>query len=76
MVKFIGYYMFATHVWKNSSSSPTVINLREMSHIDEMYDDDLGTHVVIFLKNGNAVPIEGNIIDILAEFQKHLSTMY
>ena len=76
MVKFIGYYMFATHVWKDSSSSPTVINLREMSHIDEMCDDDLGTHVVIFLKDGNAVPIEGNIIDVLAEFQKHLSTMY
>lgn len=76
MVKFIDYYMFATHVWKDSTSSPTVINLRELSHIDEMHDSDIGTHVVVFLKNGNAIPIEGDIIEVLAEFQKHLQKIY
>ena len=76
MVKFIDHYMFATHVWKDSTSSPTVISLRELSHIDEMHDSDIGVHVVVFLKDGNAIPIEGDIIEILAEFQKHLQTMY
>ena len=50
MVKFIDFWMFATHIWRDSSSSPTVINLRDITHIDERYDDHLGTHVVVYLK--------------------------
>ena len=76
MVKFIDYWMFANHLWKDSSPTPTVINMREISHIDEMYDSDLGTYVGIVLKDRSDIPIEGDIIDVLAAFQKHLSTMY
>lgn len=76
MVKFIDYWMFANHLWKDSPSTPTVINMREIAHIDEMYDPDLGTYVGIVLKDRSDIPIEGDIIDVLATFQKHLSTMY
>ena len=67
--------MFATRIWKDSTPSPTVINLRELSHIDEMHDPNIGSHVAIFLNNGNAIPIEGDIIEVLAEFQRHLQTI-
>lgn len=77
MVKFIGNWIFASHLWSDAASStPTVINMREIAHIEQMQHPDLGVHTVIFLKNGDGIPIEGDTIEILAEFQKHLQTMY
>ena len=76
MVKFIEYWMFANHLWTDAPSTPIVINLREISHIDEVCNPDIGDHIVVFLKNETKLPIEGNIIDVLASFQKHLTTMY
>ena len=46
------------------------------THIEEMEDINLGIHTVIFLKDKSVIPIEGDTIEILAEFQKHLQTMY
>lgn len=76
MVKFIGHWMFASHVWNDAPSTPTVINMREITHIEEMEDLNLGIHTIVFLKNSTPIPIEGDTIEILAEFQKHLQTMY
>ena len=76
MVKFIDYWMFAMHLWRDSTPTPTVINMREISHIEEMNDHHLGSHVIIFLKNNDTIPIEGEIIEVLAAFQKHLQTIY
>ena len=76
MVKFIDYWMFATHLWIDAPATPTVISLREIMHIDELCDKELGTHVAVYLKDKSTIPIEGNIIDVLAAFQKHLQTMY
>ena len=76
MVKFIGYWMFASHIWKDAQSTPTVINMREITHIEEMEDINFGTHAIVFLKDGSTIPIEGDTIEVLAEFQKHLQTMY
>lgn len=76
MVKFIGHWMFASRIWNDAPSTPTVINMREITHIEEMEDVNLGIHTIVFLKDGDVIPIDGNTIEILAEFQKHLQTMY
>lgn len=76
MVKFIGYWMFASHLWQDAEPSPITINLREINCITECYNELFKNHVVIYMKNNTQIPIEGNIIEILAAFQKHLSTMY
>lgn len=50
--------------------------MHEIAHIEKMQHPNLGVHTVMFLKNGDGIPIEGDNIEILAEFQKHLQTMY
>ena len=75
MVKFIGNWMFVNNLWKDAQPSPMVINTLEILHIDECYDHVIGNCVIIHLKNKDYIPIEGNIIDVLAEFQKHLQTI-
>ena len=75
MVKFIGHWMFASRIWNDAPLTPTVINMREISHIEEMQDINLGVHTIVFLKNKDAIPIKGDTIEILAEFQKHLQTI-
>ena len=76
MVKFIGNWMFASRIWNDAQPTPTAINVREITHIEEMEDINLGIHTAVFLKDRSVVPIEGDAIEILAEFQKHLQTMY
>lgn len=76
MVKFIDYWMFATHLWQDAPPTPCVISLREITCITEMCSNAFGVHSVVVLNDDSKIPIEGNIIDILAEFQKHLSNMY
>ena len=58
MVKFIEYWMFATHIWHDAKPTPVAINLREILHIEEMQDEIFGKHVMVYLKNKNAIPIE------------------
>lgn len=76
MVKFIGHWMFALRVWNDAPLTPTAINMREISHIEEMEDVNVGVHTIVFLKDEGAIPIDGNTIEIFAEFQKHLQTIY
>lgn len=78
MVKFIGHQMFASHVWNDTGPTPIAINLREVESIDQINAPQLGGDcVIVHLKhNKNPIPIDGDIIEILAEFQKHLQTIY
>jgi hypothetical protein len=78
MVKFIGHWMFASHIWNDAGPTPIAINLREIQKIEQLNILPLGEDIVaIFLKdNKDPIPIEGNTIEILAEFQKHLQTIY
>ena len=77
MVKFIGYWMFASHIWNDAEPTPVTINLREVQKIEQINVPVLGEIVAIYLKNNiDPTPIEGDIVEILAEFQKHLQTMY
>lgn len=72
MVKFIEYWMFASHLWNDAAPTPVAINVREIDHIDEQQNEKFGVHVTIHMKNERCIPIEGNIIDVLAKFQDHL----
>lgn len=76
MVKFIGNWMFASRIWNDAPLTPTVINMREITHIEEVEDINHGIHTAVFLKDRSVIPIDGDTIEILAEFQKHLQTMY
>lgn len=76
MVKFIGNWMFASHMFHDAESSPVAINMCDISYIDEQIDDVHGERVIICLNNEVEIPIEGNIIEILAAFQKHLLETY
>lgn len=77
MVKFIGHWMFASELWHDADTTPITINLREVQKIEENAIPQFGRTVMVYLKdNPRPIPIEGNIIEILAEFQKHLQTMY
>lgn len=76
MIKFIEYWMFATHIWHDTEPTPVAINLHEILRIEEMFDKTLGKYVAIYLKDHSVIPIEGDIINVLAEFQKHLQTIY
>ena len=77
MVKFIGHWMFAPELWHDADATPVAINLREVQRIEENCIPQFGKVIVIYLKNNpKPIPIDGDIIEILAEFQKHLQTMY
>ena len=77
MVKFIGHWMFASHIWNDAEPTPVTINLREIQKIEQINVPVLGEIVAVYLKNDkDPVPIEGDIIEVLAEFQKHLQTIY
>ena len=76
MVKFIGHWMFASRIWNDAPLTPTAINMREILHIEEMEDINIGVHTIVFLEDGDRIPIDGNTIEIFEEFQKHLQTIY
>lgn len=78
MVKFIDHWMFASRLWNDAIPTAVVINLREVQQIGQISVESLGGDIVaIYLKdNREPIPIDGNVIDILAEFQKHLNTIY
>ena len=78
MVKFIGNWMFASHVWNDAEPTPVAINLREVQRIEQLDIPPLGGDIVAIFSKGNKdpIPIEGDAIEVLAEFQKHLQTIY
>ena len=78
MVKFIGNWIFASRVSDHTELTPVAINLREIESIGQTNVPELGGDcVVVQLKHSeDLIPIDGNIIEVLAEFQKHLQTIY
>ena len=77
MVKFIGNWMFASHIWNDAEPTPIAINLHEIEVIDQIHLPQLKDCVVIHLKHSeHPIPIEGDIIEVLAEFQKYLTENY
>ena len=78
MVKFIGNWMFASRVWNYAEPTPVAINLREIESIGQTDVPELNKDcVIVQLKHSeDLIQIEGNIIEVLAEFQKHLQTIY
>ena len=78
MVKFIDHWMFASRLWNDAEPTAVAINLREVQQIGQISVPSLGNDIVaIYLKdNKEPIPIDGDIIEILAEFQKHLNTIY
>lgn len=77
MIKFINHWMFASRLWNDTEPTSTAINLQEVESIDEVYLTSFDKrHVVIKLKNNNIpIPIEGDIVEVMAAFQKHLLTL-
>ena len=75
MVKFIANWMFVSRTWNDSIPSPAAINIQEITNIEEVIDTTRGPCVIIALKNGTVIPIEGDIIDVLAKFQEYLKTI-
>ena len=75
MVKFINNWMFASRIWNDAPLTPTAINMDEISHIEEMQNTNHSVYTIVFLKDGNGIPIDGNTIEIFAEFQKYLQTI-
>lgn len=76
MVKFIEYWMFASHLWDDADPTPVAINIREIIRIEQINVPIHGDVVAVYLKNDESTLIEGNIIEILAEFQKHLINQF
>lgn len=74
MVKFINNWMFASRLWNDAKPTPVAINLYNIAKIEQVQIPSLGENIVAaYLKNEDKlIPIEGDIIEILAEFQKHL----
>ena len=77
MVKFIDYWMFTSHLWHDADPTPVAINIREITRIEQIRVPKHGDVVAIYLKNDDSPTlIEGDIIEVLAEFQKHLINQY
>ena len=74
MVKFIDNWLFATHIWCDADPSPIAIQTQQIAYFDERDDNKLGKHTVIITINNDQIPIEGDIIELLADLQKHLQS--
>ena len=53
-------------------SCSTAINLNNVTQITEEVDSKFGTHVAIYTNDRIEIPIEGELIEILALLQNHL----
>lgn len=77
MVKFIEYWMFASHLWNDADPTPVAINIREITRIEQIHVPIHGDVVAVYLKNDDSpILIKGDIIEVLAEFQKHLINQF
>ena len=73
-MKIICNWLFINHLWIDAKPCPVALNLNNITQITEECDKELGgVHVVIHTNDGKSIPVEGNLIDILAELQNHLS---
>lgn len=72
-MKIIKNWLFINHIWQDAEPSPIAININNICQITEECNSALGTHVVIHTNDHNSNPVEGDIVDILALLQNHLS---
>ena len=72
-MKIIKNWLFINHLWHDAEPCPTVINLNNVTQITEECDGKLGIHVVIYTTDQKQIPVEGELIEVLALLQNHLS---
>ena len=72
-MKIICNWLFINHLWHDSEPCSVAINLNNVTQITEEYDDQFGMHVVLHTNDHKSIPVEGNLIDVLAELQSYLS---
>lgn len=72
-MKIIKNWLFINHLWHDAEPCPVAINLNNVTQITEEYDSNFGIHVVICTNDHKSIPVEGEIIEILALLQNHLS---
>ena len=72
-MKIIKNWLFINHLWHDAEPCPVVINLNNVTQITEECDSNLGIHVVIHTNDHKSTPVEGELIEILALLQNHLS---
>lgn len=72
-MKIIKNWLFINHLWYDAEPCPVVINLNNVTQITEEISGNLGVYVVIHTTNHESIPVEGELIEILALLQNHLS---
>ena len=72
-MKIIKNWLFVNHLWHDAEPCPVAINLNNVTQITEEIDDDFDVHVVIHTNDHKVTPIEGELVEILALLQNHLS---
>ena len=71
-MKIICNWLFINHIWHDAEPCPVAINLNNVTQITEEYDNQFETCVVIHTSDHKSIPVEGNLIDVLAEIQNYL----
>ena len=73
-MKIIKNWLFINHLWLDAKPCPIALNLNNVTQITEECDREFGgNHVVIYTNDGKSVPVEGELIEVLALLQDHLS---
>lgn len=72
-MKIIKNWLFINHLWHDAESCSTAVNLNNVTQITKEVDDKFGTHVAIHANDRMVIPVEGELIEILALLQNHLS---
>lgn len=72
-MKIIKNWLFINHIWHDAEPCPVVINLNNVTQITEECDHEFGNHIVIHTNDQKSIPVEGELIEILALLQNHLS---
>lgn len=72
-MKIICNWLFINRLWHDAEPCSVAINLNNVTQITEEWNSKFGTHIVIHTNDHKSIPIEGNLIDILAELQNYLS---
>ena len=72
-MKIVNNWLFINRLWYDAEPCPVAINLNNVTQITEEDDNKFGPYVVIHTNDHKSTPVEGNLIDTLAELQNHLS---
>lgn len=72
-MKIVKNWLFVNHLWHDAEPCPVVINLNNVTQITEECDPKLGPRITIHTIDRISIPVEGELIEILALLQNHLS---